>query len=93
MPDSEWLAQWAKETGKPADLAAVHDDPALRGALDEAVARVNRRLSGIERVRRFRIAREPFSIENEQMTPTLKVRRHMLCAAYGDALDNLYHKG
>ena len=93
VPDTEWLAQWAKETGKPADLAAVHDDPALRGALDEAVARVNRRLSGIERVRRFRIAREPFSIENEQMTPTMKVRRHVLCADYGDALDNLYHKG
>jgi len=93
VPDPEWLAQWAKESGKPADLAAVHDDPSLRAALDEAVARVNRRLSGVERVRRFRIAREPFGIENEQMTPTMKVRRHVLCAEYGDALERLYHKG
>jgi long-chain acyl-CoA synthetase len=41
-------------------------------------------------VRRFLIAREPFTTANGQMTPTLKIRRHAIRAAYGEALDALY---
>ena len=55
-----------------------------------AVARVNQRLSPIERVRRFVVAAEPFTIANGQMTPTLKIKRHVIRDAYGAALDALY---
>ncbi len=54
------------------------------------MARVNRGLAPIERVRRFVIATEPFTIANGQMTPTLKVKRHVVREAYGAALDALY---
>ena len=36
------------------------------------------------------IASEPFTIDNEQMTPTMKVRRHKVLDIYGDALVALY---
>ena len=36
------------------------------------------------------IASETFTIENRMMTPTLKIRRHVITAAYGPALDRLY---
>ena len=55
-----------------------------------AVARVNEKLSIIERVRNFIIASEPFTIENEMMTATLKIRRHMIQKVYGEALEALY---
>lgn len=90
VPDSEWLAGWARENGKPCDLAAVREDRAFRAALDEAVSRVNRRLSTIEKVRRFIVAREPFSVDNEQMTPTMKIRRHVISRLYGDEIAALY---
>jgi long-chain acyl-CoA synthetase len=41
-------------------------------------------------VRRFVIAAEPFSIENGQLTPTLKVRRHKVAVRYREALEALY---
>jgi len=50
-------------------------------------------LSVTERVRRFILADAPFAIENEQLTPSLKIRRHVLRAAYGDRLDALYKQG
>ena len=40
--------------------------------------------------RRFIIADEPFSIENQQLTPSLKIRRHILKEVYGERLDALY---
>ena len=55
-----------------------------------AVARVNAELSPVERVRRFIIAPEPFSIANGQMTPTLKIKRHAIRHTYGEALLALY---
>ena len=35
---------------------------------------------------------EVFSVDNEQMTPSMKIRRHVLKAAYGERLDALYGK-
>ena len=54
------------------------------------MARVNEKLSVIERVRHFIIAAEPFTIENEMMTATLKIRRHVIQEAYGKPLEALY---
>jgi len=66
--------------------------PDLHQRLENAVDRVNADLSVIERVRRFILADEPFTIENEQMTPSLKIRRHVIGKVYGKRLDALYRK-
>ena len=34
----------------------------------------------------------PFTVENEQLTPSVKIRRHVLREAYGERLDALYKK-
>jgi len=53
---------------------------------------VNADLSVVERVRRFILADEPFTIENEQLTPSLKIRRHIIGKVYGERLAALYPK-
>jgi len=60
--------------------------------LQRAVDRVNADLSVIEKVRRFILADEPFTIENEQMTPSMKIRRHVISKVYGERLDALYRR-
>ncbi len=90
VPDQTWLQAWSSARGKPADLAAIADDPDLHKALSDAVVRVNRSLSNIEKVRRFLIAPEPFTIDNEQLTPTMKIRRHVVLSIYRDKLEALY---
>ena len=93
VPDPEWLREWAAAEGLPADLAALRDEPRFARALMAAVDRVNASLSVIEKVRRILIADAPFTIENEQLTPSLKIRRHMIRAVYGERLDALYRAG
>ncbi len=70
----------------------IADEPDLQQRLSAAVDRVNKEVSSIEKVRRFILADEPFSVDNEQMTPSLKIRRHIIRAAYGERLDALYRK-
>src|SRR3546814_7868627 len=86
VPDPEWCAR----SGDPCNFANLAHDHDYRAALGAAVERVNKDLSQIERIRRFIIADEPFSIENEQLTPSMKIRRHILRQVYGDRLDALY---
>lgn len=90
VPDAEWMVEWARKHGKPRSLEELHGDPDLKKALADAVTRVNNRLSNLEKVRRFEIAPEAFTIENEQLTPTLKLRRHVVGEVYGDQLTSLY---
>ena len=71
-------------------LADICEEAEFRAVVDRAVERINARLPAPERIRKFLIAREPFSIANEQMTVTLKVRRHKVREAYGTALEALY---
>jgi long-chain acyl-CoA synthetase len=90
VPDEHWLRNWAREHGKPQDLATLSQDDELRRTLSEVIDEVNRSLSVIEKVRRFAIASEPFSVDNGQLTATMKIRRHVVRSIYGAALEALY---
>jgi long-chain acyl-CoA synthetase len=90
VPDPEWLSTWIKANGKTGSLGVLYQDPQLLAALQLAVDRVNKSLSVTERVRRIAIARDVFTTENELMTPTLKIRRHLIKQIYEPALISLY---
>jgi long-chain acyl-CoA synthetase len=78
VPDAELLRQG------PAN------DPAVHQAVSAAVDAANRMLAPVERIRRFIVIDEPFTVENGRMTPTLKIRRGAIKEAYSSMLDALY---
>ncbi|TCM18574.1 long-chain acyl-CoA synthetase [Novosphingobium sp. PhB165] len=90
VPDADWALDWAKANDEKFDFKALQRLPAFRTAIRSAIDQVNTDLSVIEKVRQFTFADEPFSIENEEMTPSLKIRRHKLKERYADRLDVLY---
>ncbi len=92
VPDMEWARQWAMKNSPTDKMEELVDNRDFRKALETAVERVNETLSNIERVRRHIITLEPFSIENEQLTPTMKIRRHVIRKIYGKKLDAMYGK-
>lgn len=90
VPDAEWTRAWAKARQVDADADALKENPDFLRALREAVDRANADLSLTERVRRFILADEPFTIANAEMTPSLKIRRHVIRERYQERLDALY---
>jgi long-chain acyl-CoA synthetase len=90
VPHAELIDSIAQAQGVKPELAQLHEHPELVKAVGAAVVRVNAGLSPVERVRRFILAREPFTTANGQMTPTLKIKRHAIRQAYGEALVRLY---
>jgi long-chain acyl-CoA synthetase len=90
VPDCEWALDWAQTNHVSFDIKTLQGDPAFRAAVREAMDRVNSDLSVVEKVRQFAFADEPFAIDNEEMTPSMKIRRHKLKERYGPRLDALY---
>ena len=90
VPDPEWLEQWATDNCKENDLGVLSDDKDLHKALAKVIEGVNAGMSNIEKVRRFIIASEPFTIDNALMTPSMKIRRHKIIEIYGERLIGLY---
>ena len=76
------------------ELLAAHkdDDEAIRKALSAAVDRVNKDLSVIEKVRRFVVADEAFTVDNEMLTPKQSIRRHKILPVYDERLSALYKR-
>jgi long-chain acyl-CoA synthetase len=70
----------------------IASEPDVQKRIQSAVDRVNADISVIERVRRFIIADDAFTLENEQLTPSMKIRRHVIGKAYGERLEALYKR-
>ncbi|TXC73595.1 long-chain fatty acid--CoA ligase [Sphingorhabdus soli] len=92
VPDPDWAREWAEEHGLPHECELLKEHDAFRSAIRAAIDRVNCDLSVTEKVRKFAFADEAFTIENEEMTPSMKIRRHVITQRYADRLAGLYVK-
>jgi long-chain acyl-CoA synthetase len=90
VPDAEWALEWAQAADEHFDMATLQDLPAFRADIRAAIDRVNADLSVIEKVRQFAFADEAFAIANEELTPSMKIRRHKIRERYGARIDGLY---
>lgn len=80
------------------DFAAIKkacSDEKVRAAVAKDLDRVGRKnkFAGYERVKGFHLDLEPFTIENEVLTPTLKLKRPAAAKMYRGLLDKLYEEG
>jgi len=79
----------------PTDIAAIREaaaDDKVRHAVIADLAKIAKKnkLAGFERVRNLSLHVEPFSIDNELLTPTLKLKRPQAAKFYRAELDKLY---
>lgn len=88
VPDEEFAEEWAKAHG--VEVNTLNENPEFQRVIRTVIDRVNKQLTVTEKVRRVILADEPFTIENTQLTPSLKIRRHILHAKYGARLEALY---
>ena len=51
---------------------------------------INKNLSKIEKIKKFLIIEDQFTIENGLMTPTLKLKRYKIIQKYKNQIENLY---
>jgi len=60
--------------------------------INEIVNEINNGLTLTEKIKKFNLINENFSIENGLLTPTMKVKRNKVIAKYKNILENFYKK-
>ena len=64
----------------------------MKTDIQNIINNVNKQLSQNKKIRKFILSDKLFSIENSQLTPTLKMKRRVIEAFYKDEIENLYRK-
>ncbi|MFJ3418529.1 AMP-dependent synthetase/ligase [Streptomyces sp. NPDC086082] len=90
--DPEALAHWLAVRGLPADtpLADLVEDPRLRADVQKAVDHANQAVSRAESIRAFALIEGEFTEDNGLLTPSLKLKRNVVTAAYAEDIEALY---
>ena len=90
--DPETFAQWKADNGKPhtATTADLRGDPALQTEIQAAIDEANKAVSQAEAIKKFAILGEDFTEAAGQLTPTLKLRRHVIMQQYANQIAALY---
>ncbi|HEX2188609.1 MAG TPA: AMP-binding protein, partial [Longimicrobiaceae bacterium] len=81
---------WARERGAPASFPELLAHPEVVAHVQAAVDRVNARLSRPEQVRRWVLLERELTAEEDELTPTLKLRRPVVADRYRDRMEALY---
>ena len=92
VPNFDAVRSWAEDQGidLPADDGAVAAHPAVRERLQEEVDRVNEPFEDHETIKKFAVATEEFTEENDLLTPTMKKKRRSILSRYEEAVESLY---
>ena len=90
FPNMEQLPLWAKDNGVTASGEALLKDPKVKAHFEGLVADANKGMDHWSQVQRFRLVPEPMTVENELLTPTMKVKRGQVNKAYDDSINEMY---
>jgi long-chain acyl-CoA synthetase len=88
--DGEAARAWARSNGRPTDLDALTRDEDLLAELQVAVDRANDRVSQAESIRRWAVVAGEWTEESGELTPSLKLRRHVVSRRHRAVIDDLY---
>jgi len=92
MAEPEIHQAVAAGEGQPGIVALLVPAESMADQVQAAVARVNAKLASIERIRKTALV-TPFTVENGQLTPTMKIKRRVVLEAHAAEVAGLYARG
>jgi long-chain acyl-CoA synthetase len=90
--DEEKAPSWGAEQGIEGDLAAIANHERTIKEIEGAINEVNKGLAKVEGVKKFRILERDFLQEENEITPTMKVKRKQINEVYADVIEDMYDK-
>ncbi|MBQ1783854.1 MAG: long-chain fatty acid--CoA ligase [Gammaproteobacteria bacterium] len=91
VPRLETLEVLARQLGLQAQSAAeLLAHPAVVKLVEQRLKAAQQELANWEQVRRFTLLAAPFSLENGELTPTLKLRRKVIASRYAHEIEAMY---
>lgn len=92
-PDFEVLAKYAEKNNIPSDPESLVNNKAVTGMIEkEIVEFLKKKYGGYEIPKKFLFLGEDFTLENEMITQTMKLKRRIVIKEYQGLIDSAYSK-
>ncbi|MBN2173792.1 MAG: long-chain fatty acid--CoA ligase [Bacteroidales bacterium] len=90
VPAMEALKWKATQLGIPTDVEKMISHEEINLFIQKRIDLLQEALASYERVVKFRLLKEPFSIENKGLTSTLKLKRRIIAEQFKDLIESMY---
>ncbi len=91
MIDHETVAQFAQERNVPfSNFASLCRAQEVQDLIGAEIERVNRQLARVETIKTFRLIEQLLTAEDEELTPTMKLKRALVNRKYKDQIEEMY---
>lgn len=91
VPQIEHLKELAKKLKVDyKDENELHTNKEILKEIEKDINLVQKNLSTYEKVRRFVLLEKPFTIEENELTPTMKIKRRIVEEKYKDLIEKMY---
>ncbi len=91
VPNFEQLAEYVKHKNlKEMNPQEMCSDAKIYDLFERQIAAATEKLSHYEKVKRFALLPAEFSVEGDELTPTLKIKRRVIDEKYKDIIDKIY---
>ncbi len=84
------VRDWGKARGLADDPESLLSHPKVLTLFESEVEKCNQRFKGFERIADFVLDSEELTVESGMLTPSMKLKRRIIVAQYGGALESLY---
>jgi long-subunit acyl-CoA synthetase (AMP-forming) len=89
--DADFAPLWASQHGlEGRTLEQLAGEPAVRAAVQEAIDAANSRLARVEQIKKFTIVPGDWLPGEEELTPTMKLKRKPIAAKYAAEIEAMY---
>ena len=91
MIDHETVAQFAQERNVPfTNFASLCRAREVQDLIWGEIERVNKQVARVETIKKFRLIEQLLTAEDEELTPTMKLKRTFVNRKYKDVIDSMY---
>lgn len=92
VPSFDGLKDYCKHKGIPyTSNEEMIKKPEIQEKYDREVEQLNKYFGKWEQVKRFSLLTEPWGIESEELTPTMKLKRKVILQKYQSQIERIYH--
>ncbi|MBP6902571.1 MAG: long-chain fatty acid--CoA ligase [Burkholderiaceae bacterium] len=91
MIDEENVAQWAQDRDVQfSDFKSLCRAPEVIALIGEEIEKVNKQFARVEQIKQFRLIEQRLTAEDEELTPTMKLKRALIAKKYSPLIEDMY---
>ena len=91
MIDEDNVAQWAQDRDVQfSDFKSLCRSAEVQALIDEEINKVNKQFARVEQIKQFRLIEQRLTAEDEELTPTMKLKRSLINTKYAALIEGMY---